>query len=42
MSRPEYRQQLASCAVRNFASAGYDFLQMVKDVLTDERYRRIE
>jgi hypothetical protein len=67
VGRPEYRQQLASCAVRNFAeyafgrvlsadeqtvwlvektsnfaSAGHDFLQMVKDVVTDERYRRIE
>ncbi len=25
-----------------FASAGHDFMQMVKDVLMDERYRRIE
>ena len=67
VSRPEYQQQLASCAVRNFAehvlgrelsadektgwltdktasfaAAGHDFLKMVKDVVTDERYRRIE
>lgn len=67
VTRPEYQQQLASCAVRNFAeyafgrelsadertgwlvektssfaSAGHDFLEMVKDVVTDERYRRIE
>ena len=67
VSRPEYQQQLASCAVRNFAehvfgrelsdeertvwlaektssfaAAGHDFLRMVRDVVTDERYRRIE
>jgi hypothetical protein len=67
VTRPEYQQQLASCAVQNFAeyafgrqlstdeqtgwlvektssfaSAGHDFMQMVKDVVTDERYRRIE
>lgn len=67
VTSPEYQQQLASCAVRNFAehvfgrelsaeertgwlvektasfaSVGHDFLKMVKDVVTDERYRRIE
>ena len=67
VSRPEYQQQLASCAVRNFSERvfgrdltaeertswlvdktasfeanGHDFLAMVKDVVTDERYRRIE
>ena len=67
VSRPEYQQQLASCAVQNFsehvlgrelsadektswlaektvsfAAARHDFLKMVKDVVTDERYRRIE
>jgi hypothetical protein len=67
VSRPEYQQQLASCAVENFAEhlfgrelsaeeqtgwlvektssfagGGHDFLQMVKDLVTDERYRRIE
>ena len=26
----------------SFASGGHDFLQMVKEVLTDDRYRRIE
>jgi len=66
-SRPEYQQQLASCAVQNFAEyvfgrelsadeqtgwldektssfagTGHDFLQMVKAVVTDDRYRRIE
>jgi hypothetical protein len=65
--RPEYQQQIASCAVQsfsehvfglelsaeertdwlpektaNFASNGNDFLSMVKDIVTDERYRRIE
>ena len=67
VTRPEYQQQLASCAVKNFAEhvfgrelsadektgwlvekttsfagAGHDFLRMVRDVVTDERYRRIE
>ena len=67
VSRPEYQQQLASCAVQNFAehvfgrelsdeertgwlpekassfaAAGHDFLRMVREVVTDERYRRIE
>ena len=67
VTRPQYQQQLASCAVQsfaqhvfgrelsaaeqtgwlvektgNFAATGHDFLQMVKDVVTDERYRRIE
>jgi hypothetical protein len=26
----------------SFASSGHDFLQMVKDIVTDDRYRRIE
>ena len=26
----------------NFAANGHDFLRMVKDIVTDERYRRIE
>jgi hypothetical protein len=67
VSRPEYQQQLARCAVRNFseqvfgrdlsadertgwllekadafAASGHDFLEMVKDIVSDERYRRIE
>lgn len=67
VTQPQYQQQLASCAVENFAehvfgrelsadeqtgwlvqktsnfaSAGHDFLKMVKDIVTDERYRRIE
>lgn len=67
VTRPEYQQQIASCAVKNFsehvfgrelsaeertswladktanfAANGHDFLRMVKDIVTDERYRRIE
>ncbi len=67
VNRPEYQQQLASCAVESFSehvfgrelsaeertgwlvektasfsSSGHDFLSMVKDIVTDERYRRIE
>ena len=67
VNRPEYQQQVASCAVQNFAqhvfgrelsaeertgwltektanfaSNGHDFLRMAKDIVTDERYRRIE
>ena len=67
VERPELQQQIATCAVRNFAeqvfgrelsddertgwltekaasfsAGGHDFLQMVKDVVTDDRYRRIE
>ena len=67
VSRPEYQQQLASCAVQSFAqhvlgrelsadektgwlvektssfaASGHGFLRMAKDVVTDERYRRIE
>jgi hypothetical protein len=67
VGRPEYQQQLARCAVRNFseqvfgrdlsadertgwllqkadtfAGSGYDFLEMVKDIVSDDRYRRIE
>ena len=67
VERPEYQQQIASCAVRNFsehifgrelsdeertgwlnekaqsfAAGGHDFLQMVKEVVMDDRYRRIE
>lgn len=26
----------------SFAESGHDFLEMVKDIVTDERYRRIE
>jgi hypothetical protein len=26
----------------SFAAAGHDFLRMVREVVTDERYRRIE
>lgn len=67
LSAPEYQDQVATCAVRNFAehvfgrelsadertgwleqkasdfaANGHDFLLMVKDVVMDERYRRIE
>jgi hypothetical protein len=67
VSRPEYQEQLARCAVRNFseqvfgrdlsddertgwlvdksnafAASGHDFLEMVKDIVSDDRYRRIE
>ncbi|MGB5704353.1 MAG: hypothetical protein WBM48_16160 [Polyangiales bacterium] len=67
VTRPEYQQQIASCAVRSFSehvfgrelsaeertgwltektsafeANGHDFLAMVKDIVTDERYRRIE
>jgi len=67
VSRAEYQEQLASCAVQsfsehvfgrelsaeeragwltektaNFAGNGHDFLRMVKDIVTDDRYRRIE
>jgi len=67
VNRPEYQQQIASCAVQsfaeqvfgrelsaeertswlvektgNFAANGQDFLGMVKDIVSDERYRRIE
>jgi hypothetical protein len=67
VTRPEYQQQLASCAVQNFSehvfgrelsgeerttwlvektasfeASGHDFLQMVKNIVSDDRYRRIE
>jgi hypothetical protein len=67
VSRPEYQQQLARCAVQNyseqifgrdlsddertgwllekaeeFGANGHDFLEMVKSLVSDDRYRRIE
>jgi hypothetical protein len=39
---PEEKTDWLVQKTANFASYGHDFLQMVKDVVTDERYRRIE
>jgi len=39
-ARPEH--QALRCSVQRAGEGGRDFLQMVKGLVTDERYQRIE
>jgi hypothetical protein len=39
---PEARTGRLVEKTASFAESGHDFLEMVKDIVTDERYRRIK